>query len=280
MTLNIKKLNPMGIKSHVGLIVDLLNLTFTNAKFDEESFIHKHLNSPYGQSICFIACEKSKLVGVRLFARGKLFDGTNFLQAVDTATHPDFRGKGIFKELIRNSLSDPEIKNSLLINFPNKNSLPQYLKYGWDLYHNSDLVFGIIKKPQMLCFKSNAYDYCDEAKLEFIKWRMGIGSDKKEIIRQNSGGFGIVSQTIIKNKKFIRLHGVYGKLNAHEFIKKAYNLYPKSLGVLSMDIDYQCCMIIKKAHIFTLSLKSNFKIAVNGNTSEIKSIRSLDSDVY
>ena len=280
MNLEIKKLDSNDLKNYIDLITYLLNLTFSTSQFSRASLLHKHLKSPYGPSICFIAKEGDNFVGVRLFSRGELCNGTKFLQAVDTATHPDYQGKGVFKKLINYSLNDPEIKDSLLINFPNEKSFPQYLKYGWNLYHKTNMFFGIIRKPRFLWSKSNENHNFDKPQLDFIKWRMKVGSEKKEIVRQDLGGFGIVSQTIIKNKKFIRLHGVYGRINAHAFFQRVYDLYPKSYGVLAFDIDNDCCSIINKAHVLKISLSSNFKIAFKGDLTKINKIYSLNSDVY
>src|SRR5690606_10847180 len=56
----------------------------------------------------------------------------NAVRAVDTATHPDFQGRGIFKKLTLALLEN--CKNEgvrFVFNTPNQQSRPGYLKMGW-----------------------------------------------------------------------------------------------------------------------------------------------------
>src|SRR5688572_23337100 len=62
----------------------------------------KHIENPFGRSPVILCWDEGKLVGVRAFMRwewiseGQLYRA---VRAVDTATHPDYQGKGIFKKL-------------------------------------------------------------------------------------------------------------------------------------------------------------------------------------
>ena len=60
-------------------------------------------------------------------ANGSAIDA---VRAVDTVTHPDWRGKGLFTVLTR-TLVDTLAHESFVFNTPNQNSLPGYLKLGW-----------------------------------------------------------------------------------------------------------------------------------------------------
>ena len=53
------------------------------------------------------------------------------LRAVDTATHPDHRGIGIFSMLTDQALHELRGQAELVFNTPNGRSLPGYLKMGW-----------------------------------------------------------------------------------------------------------------------------------------------------
>lgn len=76
-----------------------------------------------------------RLVAVRPFMRWRFRRGDDILtaaRAVDTATHPDARGKGLFRtlteagiELLREEGAD------FIFNTPNDQSRPGYLKMGW-----------------------------------------------------------------------------------------------------------------------------------------------------
>lgn len=101
----------------------------------EITWRYKHIDNPFGPSIVLVAEENNEIIGVRAFMRWKLKDGDNELstyRAVDTATHPDHRGKGIFKKLTLQAVETAkEQEGHFIFNFPNDQSRPGYLKMGW-----------------------------------------------------------------------------------------------------------------------------------------------------
>src|SRR3990170_159348 len=69
-----------------------------------------------------------------MFLRWELRAGGGIVRAVravDTATHPDFQGQGIFKTLTLQALDTVVADADLVFNTPNANSRPGYLKMGW-----------------------------------------------------------------------------------------------------------------------------------------------------
>src|SRR5262245_21331273 len=96
----------------------------------------KHLRNPFGPSPMWIALAGERVVGFRAFLRWA-FVGVggrvmSVARAVDTATAPDFRGRGIFTALTRtgiDALRDDAVE--LVFNTPNPQSLPGYLRLGW-----------------------------------------------------------------------------------------------------------------------------------------------------
>ena len=95
----------------------------------------KHVENPFGQSPVLVAEENNKLIGVRAFMlwqwqlNGKTLKAA---RAVDTATHPNHQGKGIFKKLTLQLIEDCKQNHvDFIFNTPNKNSMPGYLKMGW-----------------------------------------------------------------------------------------------------------------------------------------------------
>jgi hypothetical protein len=54
------------------------------------------------------------------------------LRAVDTATHPDHQGKGIFKKLTLQLIHSSEGWADFIFNTPNEKSKPGYIKMGWE----------------------------------------------------------------------------------------------------------------------------------------------------
>lgn len=102
----------------------------------KETWEYKHINNPFGPSIVLLAKEDDKIIGVRAFMKWKLRKCDRELityRAVDTATHPDHRGKGIFKTLTLKAVEiAKERGDDFIFNFPNEKSRPGYLKMAWE----------------------------------------------------------------------------------------------------------------------------------------------------
>lgn len=98
-------------------------------------FAWKHDESPFGRSPAWVATVSGRLAGFRTFSRWEfLRDGrpVRAVRAVDTATHPDFQGRGIFSRLTLHALEEMRADGvDFVFNTPNANSLPGYLKMGW-----------------------------------------------------------------------------------------------------------------------------------------------------
>ena len=95
----------------------------------------KHVDNPFGPSPVLVAEADGHIVGLRAFMRWTWIangESVRAVQAVDTATHPDWQRRGIFSRLTRDLLADVrEDGVAFVFNTPNKNSLPGYLKMGW-----------------------------------------------------------------------------------------------------------------------------------------------------
>jgi len=95
----------------------------------------KHLQNPFAHSTGFVATHEGKMIGVRVFLPWNWWDGTQIVvagRAVDTATHPDWHGKGIFSDLTNRLIERVRSEGmKFIFNTPNKKSLPGYLKMGW-----------------------------------------------------------------------------------------------------------------------------------------------------
>jgi GNAT superfamily N-acetyltransferase len=101
-----------------------------------EYFEWKHLRNPFGRSPAWVAVDGDRIVGFRTFLRWEFenHDGARLraVRAVDTATHPDYQGRGIFRLL---TLAGVEAMTAegvqFVFNTPNDQSRPGYLKMGW-----------------------------------------------------------------------------------------------------------------------------------------------------
>ncbi len=104
---------------------------------NEGFFAWKHDENPFGVSPAWVAvAPDGSLAGLRVFLRWRFTaPGGEVIQAVravDTATHPDWQGKGIFTRLTRGALDEmAEQGVGVVFNTPNDQSRPGYLKMGW-----------------------------------------------------------------------------------------------------------------------------------------------------
>lgn len=101
-----------------------------------ELFRWKHVSNPFGESITLVAEADDRIVGLRAFMRWELIEpGGSTLRCVrpvDTATHPDFRRRGIFQSLTEAAVEDARRRGiDLIFNTPNADSGAGYRKMGW-----------------------------------------------------------------------------------------------------------------------------------------------------
>lgn len=118
----------------------------------------KHEANPFGPSPTILMYDGDALVGLRTFMywaweqNGEAFKS---LRCVDTATHPDYRGKGIFKKLTLLLVEKSKEENlaDFIFNTPNQMSMPGYLKMGWEPAGQTNLFI----KPGFRFFKKKFF---------------------------------------------------------------------------------------------------------------------------
>jgi glycosyltransferase involved in cell wall biosynthesis/predicted N-acetyltransferase YhbS len=105
-----------------------------NPRF-EQLFSWKHDQNAFGPSYMWVATDGDRIVGLRAFMRWEFVRGGQVLhavRAVDTATHPDYQGKGLFTAMTLHGLDVIEDDGvDFVFNTPNDKSRPGYLKMGW-----------------------------------------------------------------------------------------------------------------------------------------------------
>lgn len=101
----------------------------------EEFWRWKHEANPFGPSPVLVAEAEGRIVGVRAFLRWRWRSGERevpAVRAVDTATHPDWRGRGVFSSLTRRLLEEVAAEGATFVfNTPNRASGAGYRKLGW-----------------------------------------------------------------------------------------------------------------------------------------------------
>ncbi|GIV76564.1 MAG: hypothetical protein KatS3mg050_0958 [Litorilinea sp.] len=124
----------------------------------------KHEVNPFGPSYGLVAWDgpDATPIGVRLFLRWmwQTPDGSRLpaVRAVDTATHPAHRRRGIFSRLTRQALEELARDGvALVFNTPNGQSLPGYLKLGWRLVAHWPLYLRPLRPGRMLARRLRPY---------------------------------------------------------------------------------------------------------------------------
>jgi GNAT superfamily N-acetyltransferase len=130
----IRRANPSEVDAAVRLAGRCLG--WDPAQPNEALFRWKHLENPFGQSPLWVAESEGELVGLRTFLRWRFVrpDGSmsDVVRAVDTATHPDHRGQGIFRRLTLEAVEELRADGAdFIFNTPNEQSRPGYLSMGW-----------------------------------------------------------------------------------------------------------------------------------------------------
>ena len=98
-------------------------------------FAWKHDENVFGPSPMWVATDAGRVVAFRAFMRWEFERGGRRLRAVravDTATDPDYQGKGLFTKLTMLGLDEMRADGvDFVFNTPNSQSRPGYLKMGW-----------------------------------------------------------------------------------------------------------------------------------------------------
>jgi len=116
----------------------------------EDLWNWKHESNPFGRSLVLVAESEGRIAGVRALMRWELKTPTGHklrcLRPVDTATHPDFARRGVFKELTTSAIDIARSEGvDLVFNTPNEKSRPGYLKMGW----RDVAPIGVLVRPRL-----------------------------------------------------------------------------------------------------------------------------------
>ena len=99
-------------------------------------FRWKHEQNPFGASPAWVALDGDRIVGFRTLLRWEFDDAEGrvhrAVRAVDTATHPEYQGRGIFRLLTLAAIDALTADGvEFVFNTPNDKSRPGYLSMGW-----------------------------------------------------------------------------------------------------------------------------------------------------
>jgi hypothetical protein len=242
-------------KTDVEQAVALLQTSLENES-SKESFQWKHVDNPFGKSYGLTAWDGAKIVGLRLFMFWEFTNGTRVIKAlrpVDTVTHPDYRGQGIFKKLTFQGLEDSEAENDLIFNTPNDNSLPGYLKMGWSkiqqdltpqvsfvipfsLKKNTTTLMPVAEFPAEGVEVQNTGDFHTHWTPDYIKWRYSDKRYRMAMYSENGQSVYIIfRQESKKRVSFPIILECLGQENLHKTAIRALAAKLKVVLVYHLD---------------------------------------------
>lgn len=207
-------------------IIALLHKSFTS-DHTKEKFIWKHFDNPFGKSYGLLAIDNNLIVGLRMFMRWEFKKGDRVIKAirpVDTCTHPEYQGRGIFKKLTLTGLENIKNEYDLIFNTPNEKSRPGYLKMGWqeigienqyklgvvNLF-NSSYDFKIIPTVDKINPSFLNIEGSTNLTNAYLKWRYFDGS--YHIAKFQDGGIVIFKISKVKGIKTLILFDVFGEIS-------------------------------------------------------------------
>lgn len=242
-------------ESDIPKIVELLKLSLGEGLMpkSEKFWRWKHLENPFGASPVLLCEENDQLIGLRAFLNWQWQHNGQILKAVravDTATHPDFQGKGIFSKLTKALLEEClETKIDFVFNTPNDKSKPGYLKMGWKEFGRIPLAIYPGNPLSKYLGKTEALD-CNWAELmmkndfwisipsvnaenkchtpltkNYINWRYAHNPQFKYGFISNFVDFILIYR--VKKHAFgneLRVTDFFGNQNSKEFNKMISNL--------------------------------------------------------
>jgi GNAT superfamily N-acetyltransferase len=169
---SIRRMTEQDIPAVVAL--QRLSLGEGNIPRTEAFWKWKHQDNPFGPSPVLLAFDGSTLVGLRALMRWKWEEGEKTyqcLRAVDTATHPHYQGRGLFRALTLQLIKELEEEGfDFIFNTPNKKSMPGYLKMGWQEAGRIPVRLGLGKVNAIWATKELPSEPPHAYRLEEVNW--------------------------------------------------------------------------------------------------------------
>ena len=278
-------------------IVALLQLSLGESliKKSSRSWNYKHVDNPFGVSQVLLAFENDVLVGVRAFMKWQWRLGTEVwsaYRAVDTATHPDYQGQGIFKKLTLQALDEIQKEGETFVfNTPNNNSRPGYLKMGWQIIDAIELAvvptlmysmpyFFSKVKPENAISTAQLNQLCIGYNLDlskkkviftpksaaYLKWRYEENPLQNYVVFSSTDWYMVF---------YIKKHRFFNELRVVETISSNRRQHLKQMQKAILSYAFQ-----KRCWLITTANKDLFGFKIYGKFGPRLTIRSLIKDSH
>ncbi len=281
----------------IAQIVEVLKASLgeTSSKKTEAVWRYKHIDNPFGRSLVLVAVENERIIGVRAFMRWQWqlgYQVFSAFRAVDTATHPDHQGKGVFKKLTLKAIEmAKEQGDDFIFNTPNTQSLPGYLKMGWKEVDNLKVRINLANPLHWLNVKQTGHygvnNNCSDAQIidliskynnlkakenklftikspEYLSWRYENNPLQKYEVKADPDFY--LAGYIKEHKYFKELRlteHIYADNSGREKINEAVKKISRKFG----------------AQIITTSAGLNLGIGFSGNYGPVLTLRDVNLDL-
>ncbi len=162
-------------------LVSLQNVVYKGKHhFEEDLFKYWYLDNPNGKVISFNALDEDVIVAhyavipIEMLVENRLVKGA---LSMATVTHPDYRGKGLFKELAQKTYEyASEVGCEFIIGVANENSFPGFIKHlGFYEVGQLDVLLGINDGIRPSSKKTYSIHWSRES----LSWRVNREGDYK-----------------------------------------------------------------------------------------------------
>ncbi len=165
----------IGNKNDFNKILVFYKKFYPNSGWDINYLNWEFLKNPFGHAKIFLAMHKSKLVGITTGIPIKMEIGNNIFKGFriqNVLTDINYRGQGIFSNLLRNSNYYLDNNSDFNITFPNKNSYQFFVKSNWTVVNKIPLFEKRLKNIEKI--KIN-YEIISKFKIEHqIIWKKNL----------------------------------------------------------------------------------------------------------
>ncbi len=218
--------NPVDMKK----LVDLQNAVYAGMHvFTSKTFHYWYLDNPNGRVVSFNAISGSviaahyALIPIKMSIDGRVACG---LLSMATVTHPDHRGKGLFKSLAKATFDFAAKQGyEFVVGVANANSYPGFIKYfDFQDVGRLEVLLGFSNNISPTTDKLFTIHWSDEA----LKWR----SSRYGYSKDNSTLYG--TKGVWKFKKAPLIKTFLGKVNEKQLSMINLNKVNKWLRPLNL----------------------------------------------
>lgn len=281
-------------KNDLDKIAELLQQNH-NTRLTKDFLTWKHLQNPFGVSKGLVVMSNDMIVGVRLFLSWQLRNKNNTIRVmrpVDTVVDKQFRNKGIFKMVTLEGIALFNNEYDIIMNTPNDNSSPGYLKMGWNVLEAvSRYKLGFIiplfhKKTtcriipvEQINYSTESYTqehYCTNKTNAFLQWRY---HDPVYRVAEFGEGNYIVFKVI--KKKFFSTMIIYEILGKKSLFPTMINSLSSAMKVYSCyyydDAAFEGTSFIlkldrKQPHVLVKNDKNNIQNNIHLSLGDLEAV--------